>query len=149
MKELGRIKVKNGWLIVLVEYVEREELIDDNYLWENVPVEDGRIPTISITISRRKVHRDKLKNRCERLSNNYLMLRQIMKLIQDWILATRPKYIYVGAVLDDIFEKRVRFYNNFFSRYDYYKYDQNVALVECVDNMLSLYWILERKCSTL
>ena len=144
MKELGRIKVKNGWILIIVEYLDVAEIIEDNQEWEFLSQINEKIPTIDVSLSRRKAHRDKLKNRCQRFSSDYLLLKKIMCIIKEWVLSTNPKYIYIGAIRDDIFQKRIKFYNRFFYQLGYHAYDDNFAVVDCVDDTWSVYWLMEK-----
>ena len=144
MKELGRIKVKNGWLLINVEYLNVAEIIEDNSEWASLVKKTDKIPTIDVSLSRRKAHRDKLKNRCQRFANDYLLLIEVICIIKEWILTTQPKLVYVGAIQDEIFEKRMKFYNKFFLKMGYHRYDENIAVVDCVDDTWSVYWLMEK-----
>ena len=144
MKEIGRIKVKNGWIIINVEYLTLDEIVEDNADWASLSPIKKRIPTIDVSISRRKAHRDKLKNRCERKYCDYLLLKKIMAIIQTWLEESKPEFIYIGAIKDSAFKKRVVFYKNFFYRLGYKDYDKKYALVQCVDDTFSLYWLMQR-----
>ena len=144
MKELGRIKVKNGCLLINVNYLNVSEIVEDNPEWASLTNIKKKIPTIDVSLSRRKTHRDKLKNRCERFTNDYLLLVEIIYIIKDWILTAKPPYIYIGAVKDEIFQKRIKFYNKFFTKMGYHKYDNNIAIVDCVDDTWSVYWLMEK-----
>lgn len=144
MKEISRYKVKNGWIIVNVEYLKIEEIVLDNEEWTYLSPLEKKIPTIDISLSRRKTHRDKLKNRSQRFTNDYLLLKRIMKSIENWINKEKPKYIYVGAIKDEILFKRIDFYIKFLNRLGYKKLDDNLAIVDCVDDSLSIYWMMIR-----
>lgn len=144
MKELGRIKVKNGWIIVNVDFLTLSEIVEDNSDWESLSPVKKKIPTIDVSISRRKAHRDKLKNRCERKDCDYLVLKKIMQLIEDWLIDTQPEYVYIGAIKDQAIKKRIIFYKKFFYRLGYKDYDKNYAIVQCVDDSISLYWLMQK-----
>ena len=144
MKELGRIKIENGWLLIIVDYLELKEIVEDNPDWDYISNVKKKIPTIDISFSRRKAHKEKLKNRCERSKSDYLLLRSIMKIITKWLLKEKPELLYVGAINDAIFKKRVKFYKKFFYRNGYSDYDNKVAFVECVDNSYSIYWLMKK-----
>lgn len=144
MKEIGRIKVDHGWMILIVSYLNRQELAEDNFEWSDVNVDINKIPTIDIAFSRRKAHRERMRHRCQRSINDYLLLKKLINIVQTWLLNEQPKLIYVGAINDEYFEKRMKFYRKFFYRNGYIDYDNNYSIVECTDDQFSFYWLMEK-----
>ena len=144
MKEIGRIKIKNGWIIISIEYLDLSEIIEDNSDWSYIKNVKKKIPTIDISVSRRKAHKDKMKNRCTRFTSDYILLKKITIVIEEWLSKEKPQIIYVGAIKDEIFYKRIIFYRRFFYRNGYENFDDNFAIVECVDNSFAFFWLMKR-----
>ena len=144
MKEISRFKVKNGWVLVNVDYLDVSEIILDNEEWSYLSPAKNKIPTLDISLSRRKAHREKLKNRSQRFASDYLLLTKILSSVKSWIENEKPKYLYVGAIKDEILNKRISFYIRFLNRCGYKSLDDNFALVNCVDDSLSVYWMMVR-----